>query len=131
MLENRLVTPSPCLPVTLSQGETMPTEIIQLLGFDGPNLYGPQPGVFLKLRADKNRARRVKDALKDGAQGAGMVMGYLEVDSAADAGGYIISASFTTPTPAIGVELARYIVAGLNAQEAGDEAWDAEGPLWD
>jgi hypothetical protein len=104
---------------------------MQLLGFDGPNLHGPQPGVFLKLRADKNRARRVKDALKDGAQGAGMVMGYLEVDSVADDDGYVISARFTTPTPAIGVELGRYIVEGLNAQEAGDEDWDAEGPLWD
>src|SRR5262249_43785081 len=31
----------------------------------------------------------------------------------------------------IGVELARYVVAGLNAQEAGDEEWDAEGPLWE
>ena len=109
----------------------MPTTIIQLLGFDGPNLHGPQPGVILKLRADKNRVRRVKDALKDAAQGAGMVMGYLEVDSAADDGGYMISARFTTPTPAIGIELGRYIVAGLNAQEAGDEDWDAEGPLWD
>jgi hypothetical protein len=109
----------------------MPTEIIQLLGFDGPNLHGPQPGVFLKLRTDKNRALRVKDALKDGAQGAGMVMGYLEVDSVADDDGYIISARFTTPTPAIGVELGRYIVDGLNAKEAGDEEWDAEGPLWD
>jgi len=53
----------------------MPTTIIQLLGFDGPNLHGPQPGVFLKLRTNKNRAQRVKDALKDAAQGAGMVMG--------------------------------------------------------
>ena len=109
----------------------MPTTIIQLLGVDGPNLHGPQPGVFLKLRTDKNRARRVKDALKDGAQSAGMVMGYLEIDSVADGDSYIISASFTTPTPAIGVELGRYLVEGLNAQEAGDEDWDAEGPLWD
>ncbi|HEU5101625.1 MAG TPA: DUF4938 domain-containing protein, partial [Roseiflexaceae bacterium] len=109
----------------------MPTEIVQLLGFDGPNLHGPQPGVFLKLRADKDRSRRVKDALKDGAQGAGMVMGYLEIDSVAEDGGYIICASFTTPTPAIGVELARYVVDGLNAEEAGDEEWDAEGPLWE
>src|SRR5690242_2183364 len=115
----------------LNQGEPMPTTIIQLLGFDGPNLHGPQPGVFLQLHSDKNRARRVKDALKDAAQSAGMVMGYLEVDSVADDGGYIISARFTTPTPAIGVELGRYLVAGLNAQEAGDEDWDAEGPLWD
>jgi hypothetical protein len=109
----------------------MPTTIIQLLGFDGPNLHGPQPGVFLKLRADKNRAQRVKDALKDAAQGAGMVLGYLNVESVADGDGYIITAGFTTPTPAIGVELARYVVEGLNAKEAGDEDWDAEGPLWD
>jgi hypothetical protein len=109
----------------------MPTTIIQLLGFEGPNLHGPQPGVFLKLRSDKNRAQRVKDALKDAAQGAGMVMGYLEVGSAAEAGGYSITASFTTPTPALGVALGRYIVEGLNAQESGDEEWDAEGPLWD
>jgi hypothetical protein len=109
----------------------MPTEIIQLLGFDGPNLHGPQPGVFLKLRADKDRSRRVKDALKDGAQSASLVMGYLEIDSLAEGDGYIISASFTTPTPAIGVELARYVVEGLNAKESGDEEWDAEGPLWE
>jgi hypothetical protein len=109
----------------------MPTEIVQLLGYDGPNLHGPQPGVFLKLRADKNRVRQVKDALKDGAQSIGLVLGYLEIDSAAEGQSYLISASFTTPTPAIGVELARYVVAGLNAKEAGDEEWDAEGPLWE
>jgi hypothetical protein len=109
----------------------MPTEIVQLLGFDGPNLHGPQPSVFLKLRADRDRSRRVKNALKDGAQGAGMVMGYLEIDSLAEGDSYIISASFTTPTPAIGVELARYVVEGLNAKEAGEEEWDAEEPLWE
>src|SRR5215211_3007924 len=106
----------------------MPTTIIQLLGFDGPNLHGPQPGVFLKLRSNKNRSQRVRDALKDGAQSAGMVMGYLEIDSAANQDGYIISAHFTTPTPSIGTELGRYIVEGLNAKEMGDEDWDAEGP---
>jgi hypothetical protein len=109
----------------------MPTEIIQLLGYDGPNLHGPQPGVFLKLRSDKDRSRRVKGALKDAAQTAGMVIGYLEIDSAAAGDAYLISAGFTTPTPAIGVELARYVVEGLNAREAGDEEWDAEGPLWE
>ncbi|MBK9710026.1 MAG: DUF4938 domain-containing protein [Kouleothrix sp.] len=109
----------------------MPTEIIQLLGFDGPNLHGPQPGVFLKVRSDKDRSRRLKDALKDGAQSVGMVLGYLGVETEPGGGGYIIGASFSTPTPAIGVELARYIVEGLNRKEAGDEEWDAEGPLWD
>jgi Domain of unknown function (DUF4938) len=112
-------------------GEIMPTTILQLHGFGGPNLHGPQPGVFLKLRSDKDRARRVKDALKDGAQSVGIVMGYLEIDSAPADAGYVITAGFSTPTPAIGVELARYVVDGLNAKEADDEEWDAEGPLWE
>jgi len=94
-------------------------------------LLAPKCDRHSNRQSDKNRAQRVKEALKDAAQGAGIVMGYLEVDSAVDDGGYIISARFTTPTPAIGVELGRYLVAGLNAQEAGDEDWDAEGPLWD
>jgi hypothetical protein len=109
----------------------MPTEIVQLLAFDGPNLYGPRPGVLLRVRSDKDRAPRLKTALKDGAQSVGMVLAYLDVASQPEAGGYLISANFTTPTPNIGVELARYVVADLNAREAGDDEWDAEGPLWD
>jgi hypothetical protein len=87
--------------------------------------------VLLHVRSDKDRARRIKAALKDGAQSIGMVLAYLDVSSQPDAGGYLISANFTTPTPNIGVELAHYIVAGLNAKEAGDDDWDAEGPLWE
>lgn len=102
-----------------------------MLGLEGPNLHGPQPGVFLQIRSDKNRARRLKDALKDGAQSVGMVIGYLEVDTQPERDGYLIGATFTTPTPTIGVALAHYVVEGLNRQEAGDEEWDAEGPLWD
>ncbi len=109
----------------------MPTDILQLAAFDGPNLYGPRPGVLLRVRSDKNRTARIKNALKDGAQSVGMVLAYIEVWSEPADGGYTISANFSTPTPAIGRELARYIVAGLNAREAGDEEWDAEGPLWD
>ena len=109
----------------------MPTDIHQLLAFDGPNLYGPRPGVLLRVRSDKDRAQRLKAALKDGAQSVGMVLAYLDVSSQPEAGGFLISANFTTPTPNIGVELARYVVAGLNAKEAGAEEWDAEGPLWD
>jgi hypothetical protein len=109
----------------------MPTEILQLLGYEGPNLHGPQPGVFLRLRSDRDRGRRLRDALKDGAQSVGMVLGYLEVDVATAGDEYTISADFTTPTPAIGVELARYVVEGLNRGEAADDEWDAEGPLWD
>jgi hypothetical protein len=109
----------------------MPTEIVQLLGYDGPNLHGPQPSVFLKIRSERDRARQLRDALKDAAQTIGMVLGSLEVDSAPAGGEYAIAASFTTPTPALGVELARYAVEALNRAEAGDEEWDAEGPLWD
>ncbi len=109
----------------------MPTELVQVLGLEGPNLYGPQPGVFLKIHSDKDRAHRLKDALKDGAQSVGMVIGYLELNTQPQPDGFVISANFTTPTPAIGVALARYVVEGLNRQEAGDKEWDAEGPLWD
>jgi uncharacterized protein DUF4938 len=109
----------------------MPTEIKQLLAFDGPNLYGPRPGVLLRVWADRDRATRIKSALKDSAQSAGLVLAYLDVWSEPDRDGYTISASFATPTPAIGAEMARYVVAGLNAKAAGDDEWDAEGPLWD
>lgn len=109
----------------------MPTEIIRLLGFEGPNLYGPQPGVLLQILSDKDRSKRLRDALKDGGQTIGMVLAYLDVTAVSADDAYVITANFTTPTPAIGVELARYVVAGLNAKEAGDESWDAEGPLWD
>jgi len=109
----------------------MPTEIIQLLAFDGPNLYGPRPGVLLRACSDRDRSARIKSALKDGAQTAGMVLAYLDVWSEPADGGHIIIANFSTPTPTIGAELARYVVDGLNAKEARDEEWDAEGPLWD
>jgi hypothetical protein len=109
----------------------MPTEILRLFGFDGPNLYGPQPSVFLQVRSDKDRGRRLRDALKDGGQSVGMVIGYLDVGSEPAADGYTITAQFATPTPQIGVALARYVVAGLNAKEASDDDWDAEGPLWE
>jgi hypothetical protein len=109
----------------------MPTDILQLAAFDGPNLYGPRPGVLLRVCSNKNRTARIKNALKDGAQSVGMVLAYLDVWNEPDGEGFIITANFSTPTPAIGVELARYVVVGLNAREAGDEEWDAEGPLWD
>lgn len=109
----------------------MPTEIVQLLTLEGPNLYGPQPGVFLQVRSDKDRSRRIKDALKDGAQTVGMVLGYLEVESRPAEGGHMLSASFSTPTPAIGAALAEYVVEGLNRREAGDEEWDPDAPLWE
>jgi hypothetical protein len=107
----------------------MPTEILQLLGYAGPNLYGPRPGVFLKVRSDRDRGRRLRELLKDGAQTSGMVLGHLDVDVERTGDAFETSVSFTTPTPAIGVALARYVVDALN--QDGDEEWDAEGPLWE
>lgn len=108
----------------------MPIEIIRLLVFDGPNFAGPRPGVLLGVRSDRDIAGKLRAALKDGGQSAGLVLGYLEVDSAPAGRGQHIAASFATPTPALGAELARYVVAGLNAVEAGDDTWDPDEPLW-
>ena len=109
----------------------MPIEIIRLLAFEGPNVRGPQPGVLLELRAGRDRSKRLRAALKDAAQSVGVVIGYLDVGGAPEGEGFVIRASFTTPTPAIGAAVAGYVVDGLNARDAGDEEWDAEGPLWD
>jgi hypothetical protein len=109
----------------------MPTRILRLLGFDGPNRYGPQTGVLLQVFADKDRSKRLRNALKDGGQSVSMVIGALNVSAEPVSGGFTISAHFATPTPGIGVALAEYIVDGLNAKEAGDEQWDADGPLWE
>lgn len=108
----------------------MPTELIQALALEGPSLYGPLPCVALRLRSSTDRSRRLRAALKDAAQGAGMVIGQLEVSAQPQAGEYLIDARFNTPTPALGVALAQYVAEGLNRHEAGDEEWDAEAPLW-
>jgi hypothetical protein len=108
----------------------MPTTITRLFAYDGPNLYGPQPSVVLQVQADKDRSARMRNALKDGAQSIGLVIGYLDVEAMALDSGFLITAHFVTPTPQIGAELARYVVEGLNAKERGDEEWDAEEPLW-
>jgi hypothetical protein len=59
------------------------------------------------------------------------VIASLEVTAERRESGFVLTAHFATPTPRIGVDLARYVVAGLNAQLAGDEDWDAEEPLWE
>jgi hypothetical protein len=109
----------------------MPTEILRLLAFEGPNIVGPQPGVLLQARCGRDRSARLRAGLKDSAQGAGIVIGALEVSAAPLGEGKLLTASFSTPTPALGAAVARYVVEGLNAHEAGDETWDAEGLLWD
>ncbi len=102
-----------------------------MLGFNGPNIYGPQPGVLLQVHSERDRSVLLRDRLKDGAQRVGMVLGYLDVATVPVDEGYVITASFVTPTPAIGVELARHAIEALNAHESGDEAYDFDEQLWD
>src|SRR5688500_9824587 len=86
----------------------MTIEIQELVAFEGPNAHAPQPGVLLRLRCDADRSRRLRAALKDGAQYVGLVLGRLDVWAAPDAGGWLLGAFFTTPMPSIGAALARY-----------------------
>jgi hypothetical protein len=109
----------------------MSIEIIDLVAYDGPNAHSPQPGVLLLLRCDADRSRRLRAALKDGAQSIGLVIGQLDVSAAQEAREWLVSAFFATPTPEIGAALARYVVDGLRALAAGDEEWDRDGPLYE
>ncbi|GAB4206420.1 MAG: DUF4938 domain-containing protein [Roseiflexaceae bacterium] len=108
----------------------MPITILRLLAFEGPNLYGPQPAVALLVRAERDLSARLRDALKDAALAVGVMIARLEVDAQPEGDGFLLGARFVTATSALGAELARYVVDGLNAQQAGDEDWDPEEPLW-
>lgn len=101
----------------------------QLFAYEGPNIFGPGPGVLLRARCDVDRSARLRAALKDGAQFIGLVIAYLEAQARADGAGFLVSATFTTDTPALGAALAAYVVEGVAAEVAGDEDWDHEGPL--
>jgi hypothetical protein len=109
----------------------MPIHLVRVLGFDGPNIYGPQPGVLLQVRSDQDRSALLRALLKDGAQRVGMVLGYLDMSVVPHDDAHLITASFVTPTPAIGVELARHAVAAIAAHERGDETYDFDEQLWD
>ena len=109
----------------------MSIEIADLVALDGPNAHAPQPGVLLLLRSDADRARRLRAALKDGAQSVGLVLGQLDVWALEVSGGWSVGAFFATPTPALGAALAEYVVDGLRALAAGDEEWDRDGPLFE
>jgi hypothetical protein len=122
---------------------TTSIELCSLFAYEGPNIAGPQPGVLLRVRCDEDRSRRLKDALKDAAQFVGMVLAYLDVSATNEGPHVVISASFMTPTPDLGAELARYVVEGIareaSRQHANDEDnedeedsphwWDPDAPL--
>jgi hypothetical protein len=108
-----------------------PIDTIRLHAYEGPNIFGPRPGVLLRARCAADRARRLRAAIRDGAQAVGLMIAYLEVDSRPLDGGFMLEARFRTDEPAIGAALCQYIVAGMRAEAEGDEEWDRDGLLHD
>lgn len=106
-----------------------PIAIQRLYAYEGPNIFGPRPGVLLRVRCDRDRADRVRAAIKDGAQFIGLVIAYLEVTAQPADEGYLVAASFATGAPQLGAELCAYVVAGIDAEVRGDHEWDRDGPL--
>lgn len=109
----------------------MALEIRMLRVLDGPNIYQPQPGIALQLRSDKDRSRRLRDAVKEAAQACGLVIGFLDSSATSQDDGYLINCRFSTPQPALARDLLAYVVEGINRRLAGDEDWDADGPLFE
>lgn len=109
----------------------MPITIERLLAFEGPNLYGPQPGVALLARAERDWSGPLRAALKDGALSTGVLLAQLALAARPAPQGVLLDLHVLSPTPALAADLLRYVVAGLNARAAGDDAWDPEEPLWE
>lgn len=109
----------------------MSIEIVRIATFDGPNRFDPRSGVLAHLRAGRSCRAALRAALKDAAQRIGLVIGTPQIERRDEGGSIWHEAFFVTPLPAIGADMVRYVVALLNAQDAGDETWDADSPLWD
>ncbi len=105
--------------------------ITHLNAYRGPNIFGPQPGVRLRLHADADYTRRLRAALKDGAQFIGLMLANLELTALPSAAGTLIEARFITDAPGFGAELCHYVVLGMNAELADDQEWDRDTPLFD
>lgn len=109
----------------------MSIEIVRIATFDGPNRFDPRSGVLAHLRASRSCSAALRAALKDAAQRIGLVIGTPQIERRDEGGSIWHEAFFVTPMPAIGADMVRYVVALLDAQDAGDEMWDADSPLWD
>ncbi|NTV64080.1 MAG: DUF4938 domain-containing protein [Oscillochloris sp.] len=106
-----------------------PIAIVRLRAYAGPNIHGPQPGVLLQISAPTNYARRLRDAIRDGAQAIGMVIAYLETEAHPRDTGFLIEARFTSGEPPIAADLCRFIVDGICAEADGNEEWNRDEPL--
>lgn len=113
------------------EGTSVGIDIVRIATFDGPNRFDPRPGVLAHLRASRQDGAALRAALKDAAQRIGLVIGNPRIESQQAGDAVWHEVFFVTPMPAIGAEALRYVVTLLNAQHAGDETWDADGPLWD
>ena len=113
-----------------SKTMTLAIETISIFAYQGPNINSPEPGVLLRVRCDRDRRRRLRDALKDGAQFIGLVLAGLTLECQPSPAGLLISAYFSTAEPALGAALAAYVVEGIAAQTRDDQDWDREGPLF-
>src|SRR5579859_1410914 len=105
----------------------MQLTVVRLLAFDGPNMCSPHPGVLLEALADQAYHMQLRAILKQGAQRAGIVIGYLEADAWPLASGYMLRVFFATPQPQPGRELAQIasmILAGQDdPDQDSDELW--------
>ncbi|MFV9505321.1 MAG: DUF4938 domain-containing protein [Oscillochloridaceae bacterium umkhey_bin13] len=106
-----------------------PITILRLHAYAGPNIYGPSPGVWLRLQCDRDYTPRLRAALKDGAQTIGMIIANLNVEAQAVDEGYQLTALFGTDAPNLGAALVTYVIEGITAEVQGDPDWDADEPL--
>lgn len=104
--------------------------IERLFAYEGANIYGPQPGVRLRLRCARDYAKRLRSALKEGALAIGLVIAYLEVETQLRDNAVLVEARFTTSQPQIGVALCQYVVTGMLVELRHDDEWDHAGPLY-
>jgi hypothetical protein len=108
----------------------MRIEILHLFAYRGPNIFSPQPGVFLRLHCNSDCSTAVKDIMKDRAQFVGLILAHLDVSVNQQADGYIISLHVTTPTPDLAASLAEHVVQEIQAQQQEDTEWDTDTPLF-
>lgn len=85
--------------------------------------------MLLRVRCDRNRQRRLRDAIKDGAQAIGLVIAYVETTARSLDNGFILDAVFQTDAPKLGAELCAYLVAGMQAEAQPAQEWDRDSPL--
>jgi cyanophycin synthetase len=108
----------------------MPIEIRDLRALEGPNIYYLQPAVKLQIWADRDISRTISDSVKTWAQQVGAVIGKLRQDLRPEAGGFLITTTWTTPLPNVGERIAEGAAADLLAAEQHDEEYSHDEALF-